>query len=172
MPPLPTRKPVSERAVNVLVLCHGNICRSPLAGAVLEQLLPEGSVRDRGLSTTERRLAAKKVRDYAERLQLNLSGHRSRRVTQEDCDWAHIVVYMDGGNRKRLGEFRMRGKLCLGAVIGLPRIPDPNYMRTGSAELKETLDDVVRACRRLAALVNKKSPDGEPSEELVNLLEV
>lgn len=143
----PTLKPP-----NVLVLCHGNVCRSPLAGAVLARGLGEDRVRTAGCKSydSSRRPppAAKKVREYADRLGYDLSGHRARTVTQEDLAWAGLILYMDRGNQERMGEVlttemwtRAR---CLGMYVGLPSVPDPAFVPRGP-ELDRLLGLVVQA---------------------------
>lgn len=142
----------------VLVVCHGNICRSPLAGAVLAHALGAERVRDRGLSK-DGQIVAKKIRDYAEDHRLrqcgligaDLNEHRSKVVTAEDMAWANIILYMDNANlAKLLTRGCPREKLhCLGHFIALPRIPDPNYMTKGP-ELDKVLGQVVEAARTVA----------------------
>jgi protein-tyrosine phosphatase len=119
---------------HLLVVCQGNICRSPLAAAILTNLLGEECVRDCGLSDKAGRIAAKKVREWAlAELGHDLSQHRSRTITQDDIDWADVILYMDNANREKLEKLPgTEGKLyCLAAVKSLPSIKDPNYMPRG-----------------------------------------
>jgi protein-tyrosine phosphatase len=140
-------QPKKLKRRNVLVVCHGNICRSPLAGRILKDRLGDDFVRDRGLSVREGLLAAKKVRDWATDNGYDLEGHRSVRVRQADVDWANIILYMDGGNRERLldaFEGVLPKLVCLGSCIGAEKIADPNYVKRGP-ELDALLAIVEKA---------------------------
>jgi len=82
------------------VLCLGNICRSPYAAGVLARALPDHEVRSAGFLEADRPPPREAVSVAAER-GVNLSGHRSVRVTPEGLDWADLVVVMDGRQRAR-----------------------------------------------------------------------
>lgn len=140
---------------NVLVVCHGNICRSPLVGVVL---IAQGfPVRSRGF-VNPGKLAAKKVREYAEGIGLDLSTHRSTLVSLRDVKWADEILYMDGGNLKRIREkFGDISCTCLASYVHLTRIPDPNYMKRGRG-LEETLETIVEASKKFC--VETKKPAG------------
>lgn len=95
------------------------------------------------------RLAAKKVREYADGLGYDLSVHRSKLTTLEDAEWADVIMYMD---QRNLGELRAafpgidNGKrlVCLGSWVGVDRIPDPGYLPRGD-RLRGILGMVVTA---------------------------
>lgn len=155
MPPRPTKKPL-----NVLVVCHGNVNRSPLAGAVLASKLGQGRVRTRCLRDKDGYLATKKVREFAAEAGYDLSNHRALRLEQVDVDWADRVVYMDTGNRRRLEQFNgaVGKSLCLAGYLpegrwprgwSQLRVPDPAYVPPGEY-LRELLTGIVEASERLA----------------------
>ena len=102
--------------------------------------------RDAGLSDRSGQIAAKRVRDYATNLGLDLTKHRSQQVTLKDCQWAKVILYMDGGNLKRIQnqfpEHANKG-ICLASYIGKTRLADPNYL--SGQELQDSLDDVREA---------------------------
>lgn len=143
---------------NLLVVCHGNICRSPLAGVILSTELGNESVRSRGFVNPNRR-AAKKIREYAERVGYDLSGHRSRIIGEEDVDWADKILYMDAGNLRRFGEkFGDSLKtVCLASYVHEEKIPDPNYLPRGD-RLECILDTIREACENLLREI--KNPAG------------
>lgn len=143
--------------MNILVVCHGSINRSPLSAAVLRKHLPvKGfSVKVAGFVNPGRRATAK-MREQALRLGYSLEEHRSQLVTPQLLSWADKIVYMDGGNLKRLRSFsgfvEEKG-VCLGEYCNPPvmRIRDPNFMRRGSEELIAVVDQLFGASRALAA---------------------
>lgn len=138
----------------VLVVCHGSICRSPLAGAVLRQRIPhQAQIEIAGLSdeSAKGRPAAKKVREWAKEQGIDLSQHRSQRVTQLLIDWTDEILYFDGGNLKRLAGYNCLAKCyCLGSWIGKSRIADPAFLRKDSVEFSDVLRQVVYASEAYA----------------------
>ena len=141
----------SEKRPRVLVVCHGNICRSPLAAGVLQRLLGLQSVRQGGFVNPGRR-SPLKIREFSKRAGHNLEEHRSRLITLSDIEWAQVILYMDGGNRKRLNSFEasLDGKCkCLGEFIGKDRIADPNFIPRGVG-LTNLLDSIVEASSNAA----------------------
>ena len=99
--PLRRRKAIEllrsrPRPTTVLVVCHGNICRSPLAAAVLaRELTSLGiAVRSGGFLGFNWPVPAEAVA-AAERLGVDLSEHRSRLVTVELVRAADLIVAME-----------------------------------------------------------------------------
>lgn len=134
----------------VLVVCKGNICRSPLAGAVMARIMGQDAVRDRGLKAKNGTIAAKKVREFAETIGYNLSEHRAVQVTTEDLEWAQLILYMDGSNLRMLNVWEPDcPMLCLGHYIDLPVIKDPAYEPRGP-KLTAMLTRVVAAAKKAA----------------------
>ena len=89
----------------LLVLCHGNICRSPFAAALLaRELTPLGvDVRSGGFIGFNRPPPAEAV-DAAKRHAVNLSDHRSRPVTADGVRTADLIVVMDTSQRRQICE--------------------------------------------------------------------
>ena len=102
------------------------------------------------------RKAAKKMREAAAELGFDLSRHRSQLVTPTLLKWAEAVVYMDGGNLRRLKAMKFPGKFpalfCLGhyAKPSVSRIPDPAFMKKGSSEFIGVVRLIADASQRLA----------------------
>jgi protein-tyrosine-phosphatase len=122
-------------------------------------------VRSRALKGYRRDLktlppASRKVREYAERLGYNLSQHRAVMVTTQDLRWADLILYMDTGNKERMGEVCTTEdhakSRCLGHYVGKHRIPDPAFVPRGP-ELDALLGLVVRAAEACAAEVLGKT---------------
>lgn len=105
---------------NVLVLCYGNICRSPVAAALLRQALPEGVVVESagfhahvGRASPANILAAAAEVDPA----LDLDAHRSARVTAEQVQRADLVLLMDADNWRRFAR-EFPGAVGRAALLG------------------------------------------------------
>lgn len=126
--------------MTVLILCHGNICRSPSAKALMAKAGFEDTV-SAGFKPDGTR-CPKKLREYmAETHSIDMGAFRSSLVTKEMLETAELVLYMDGGQKKRLvalweeyGLDQTRGELdhfCepLGRYLNTPqdRIGDPMF---------------------------------------------
>jgi protein-tyrosine phosphatase len=136
----------------VLVICHGNVNRSPACAAVLAGD-PRLKVTSAGLREKNVGMpAAKKMREAMAHYGFDLSGHRAQLVTQEMVDEADVVMYMDSGNLEKLvARFPMSGaKLrCLAEwAPGWKKIPDPAWLAAKSDEFSDVVQLIVSASRR------------------------
>jgi protein-tyrosine-phosphatase len=88
---------------SILVVCHGNICRSPFAAALLEQALgPVGiGVHSAGFVGPARRSPPEAVA-VAARRNVDLSRHRSRLLTADLVRSADLIVVMDAMQRRHV----------------------------------------------------------------------
>ena len=80
----------------VLVVCQGNICRSPFAAELLRRGEPQLEVESAGLSATPGRCADPSALALAPRWGVTLGGHRAQSVTSHNLDWADLVLGMEG----------------------------------------------------------------------------
>jgi len=78
----------------ILVICTGNICRSPVAAAMLQRRLTDAHVTSAGLSTEGEPAHVHSIESAAD-LGLDLSGHRSRRLTADAVNEADLVLGME-----------------------------------------------------------------------------
>lgn len=142
----------------ILVLCHGNMFRSPAAEYVLRE---EGlNVVSRGFHPS-RTHAAKRMREVMAERGYDLTPHVPRIVVPAELDVAAAVLYMDGGNRKRLEAMAatlppdaavLERSFCLGHFVGLPRIQDPAFKTADVAAFQGIVANIVEASKRFATL--------------------
>ena len=121
--------------MNVLFLCHGNINRSAAGEIILKKVKPDWNVKSAALKETKGgHITAKKMREALAELGYDGTGIRSTPVSQELIDWADVVFYMDDSNEEKLrakfGEEVFKKSIRMSNLIGLPKIPDPNYAKT------------------------------------------
>jgi low molecular weight protein-tyrosine phosphatase len=130
----------------------GNICRSPLAQGVFENVLRREGLEGEisvdsagtgswhvGSAPDDRALNAASLRG------LDISSQRARRITPEDCQNFDYILTMDEEN------YRMVSSLCQGSAVVRPfldfatnsperEVPDPYY---GGADGFERVLDLV-----------------------------
>jgi protein-tyrosine phosphatase len=142
----------------VLVVCYGNIYRSPFAGVSLRQSLPQMEVRSSGFHRVAGRASPERHVIMSRARNIDLSSHRSSKVTPEDLQWADIVVLMDRHNWGLLDDLGAdHSKLVwLGAFgPGDVEIADPYEL--DDAHAQRVLDQLEQASRELATRLQASS---------------
>jgi protein-tyrosine phosphatase len=112
---LAARQQVSEAGHprRILVVCHGNVCRSPYLEARLRQILPSVEVISAGFVGSDRAVPRVAVALGAQR-GLDLSLYRSLPLTQSKVSRADFVIVMDAGQARRLAAtFRIKRERIL-----------------------------------------------------------
>lgn len=151
----------SNADYQVLMVCSGNICRSPTMEAVLRAKLERVGLgrrvrvdsagtlsMPRGTPADPRAIAAADARGYA------LKGLRARPVVDEDFERFDLILAADEPNLRRLREAcpaSEQQRLDLLLAFGPSRegqgaldVPDPYYL--GPAAFDEALDLIEPAC--------------------------
>ncbi len=83
-----------DKPRRILVVCHGNICRSPYLQAVLQRALTGTAVTSAGFVGADRAVPQTALSLGAKR-GLDLSRHRSRPLTTPTVRSADLVIVMD-----------------------------------------------------------------------------
>jgi protein-tyrosine phosphatase len=155
-----------------LFVCMGNICRSPLAQGVFEDVLRredlEGEVFVDSAGTGRWHIGEppdSRASDAASLRGLDISAQRARQVRPEDCESFDYVLTMDEEN------YRAVAALCRGAAVVRPfldfaansperEVPDPYY--GGPDGFERVLDLVEEASEGLLEDIRERHLSRHP----------
>jgi len=143
--------------IKILFVCHGNICRSPMAACVMKALVKEAGVGNAvyiDSAATSREELGNPIYPPARRtLQehgIPLDGHRATQLQRQDYARYDYLVGMDGqniANMKRILGSDPAGKIhrLLDFAGSGADIPDPWY----TGDFEATYQQVTLGCRGL-----------------------
>ena len=116
---------------SLLVVCEGNICRSPMAQGVFAAALPQVQVASAGLSALSGVAADETAVRLLKGRGIDITAHRAVQVTRERCLQADLVLVMTSEQRKRLETMYPAacGRVFRLGEYGKRDIPDP-YRQT------------------------------------------
>ena len=137
--------------IKILFVCHGNICRSPMAEFIMKDLVAKaGRAADFEIDSAavSREEIGNNVyppaRRELQRHGVPCGGHAARQITRRDLEHFDYIYYMDAGNARYLarlfpGEKRKWQPL-------LPRdVADPWY----TGDFAQTWEDILAGCSRI-----------------------
>lgn len=116
---------------NILVLCTGNICRSPLVEAVLADAFKHNSdkhIWSAGIGALTGKGAHRHSQEIAQQHNLDLSGHVAQQLNSVMLSNADVVLVMDDGHLSymRAKYPQASGKtFLLGRWAENAQVPDP-----------------------------------------------
>ena len=154
--------------MNLLFVCLGNICRSPMAEAIMQKLVDDAGLTDRihldsaGLIAYHQGEGADpRMKSHAYRHGYRIT-HISRPVTERDFDTFDLILSMDDSNYDRLrslaptldaeAKVHRMTDYCTTHVID--HVPDPYY---GGAQGFENVIEILEdSCQGLLQAISEK----------------
>ncbi len=111
----------------ILTLCVGNICRSPIAEALLKQQFPEKTIWSAGLSALIGMPTDPFSLDVAAAYGLDLSVHRAQQLAGWMCQSAELILVMERAQQTEVERLYplVRGKVFRLGELGKFDIADP-----------------------------------------------
>ena len=136
--------------IKILFVCHGNICRSPMAEFVLKDMVKKagrsGEFQIASVATSREELgnpvyppAKREMNSHG----VACDGHRARQITAADVAQYDYIYYMDSNNARNLA------RMFPGETKFMPflnrNVADPWY----SGDFTQTWADVQEGCARI-----------------------
>ena len=140
--------------IKILFVCHGNICRSPMAEFVMKDLVAKAGLSDQfeiaSAATSTEEIgnpvyppARRKLSEHG----IDCSGKRARQLLNSDYEKYDLLIGMDHANLRSMyqicgGDFADKMHLLMDFTNRPGEVADPWY--TGNFD--ETYDDLTRGC--------------------------
>ncbi|THD96000.1 protein-tyrosine-phosphatase Etp [Shigella flexneri] len=113
---------------SILVVCTGNICRSPIGERLLRKRLPGVKVKSAGVHGLVKHSADATAADVAANHGVSLEGHAGRKLTAEMARNYDLILAMESEHIAQVTAIapEVRGKTMLfGQWLEQKEIPDP-----------------------------------------------
>jgi protein-tyrosine phosphatase len=134
----------------ILFVCHGNICRSPMAEFVMKDMVRKAGLADQftiASAATSREELGNPVYPPARRELashgLTCEGKYARQITARDLEEYDYIYYMDSRNRRYLGQMFPKFDRFLPFLDR--DVADPWF----SGDFTQTWADICEGCERI-----------------------
>ncbi|MBS7299376.1 MAG: low molecular weight phosphotyrosine protein phosphatase [Eubacteriales bacterium] len=143
--------------IRILFVCHGNICRSPMAEFVMKDLVKKNNAQDmfeiESCATSREEIgnsvyppAKQKLAEHG----ISCKGKTARQMTKEDYNYFDYIVAMDRFNLRNMHPFigedvDNKVSLLLDYTDRTGDVADPWY----TGDFEKTWQDVTAGCEGL-----------------------
>lgn len=152
--------------IRILFVCLGNICRSPMAEAVLRHQIRLEGLEDRMIVDSagtamwhEGKPPHKGTRAQLDNYQISYEGMTARQIIQNDFNQFEYIITMDDQNMSDIEmEFTISDRVYVAKLMDFvenPKevnVPDPYY----TGDFDYTYELITDACNNLLAFIQKK----------------
>ncbi len=150
--------------IKLLFVCHGNICRSPMAEFVMKDLVKKAGLESEfyiASAATSREEIGNPVYPPARRKLaehgIACGGHAARQMTRQDYDSFDFLVGMDRANLRNMrsicgGDRDNKISLLMDYTSRPGDVADPWY----TGDFEATWQDVSEGCQALLKLLQKE----------------
>lgn len=148
--------------IKILFVCHGNICRSPMAEFLLKKLVSDKGVADKFLiesaATSTEELGNPVhygTRQVLKKYNIDFSNKRARQINSSDYEKYDYIIGMDRYNMRNMirvfGEDKQNKLSLLLDYTDEPRdVADPWY----TGDFSATEEDVLNGCAAFLEKLN------------------
>lgn len=147
-------------AMKILFVCHGNICRSPMAEFIMRDMCEKRGITDvvtASAATSTEELGNRVhygTRSVLDRLGIDCSDKRARQITRSDYDEYDLIIGMDSANIRNMTRYWGDKAHKIHKLLDFTErrnadVADPWY--TGNFE--RTYLDVKEGCEGLIAAI-------------------
>ena len=138
----------------IMFVCHGNICRSPIAEFVMKKLVRENGLQDElyiasSATSTEEIWNGKgnpvypPARRELAKHGISCDGHAAHQITQREYEMYDYIYYMDRSNKRYLQRLLKDTDKCFPLLDR--DVADPWY----TGDFARTWEDIVEGCTKI-----------------------
>ena len=150
--------------IKILFVCHGNICRSPMAEFIMKDMVKKARLEDRfeiaSAATSFEEIGNPVYPPARRELQkhgISCAGHAARHMERSDYDYYDYLVGMDQYNLRNMARIcggDPKGKLhMLMAFTGSDAIVDDPWY---TGRFGEVYDQIVAGCAAMMEEIRRK----------------
>jgi protein-tyrosine-phosphatase/predicted ATP-grasp superfamily ATP-dependent carboligase len=141
---------------SVMIMCKGNICRSPFATILAGKIWPNANIIQAGTFSTGGRPSPDDAVIVAQQFDIDLSSHKSRVVTKEELTKVDVILAFDGENLQSLRKVYSGAEektLLLGSLISSSRCVIDDPYGKGPLAFESCYNDITKAMEVLKVSV-------------------
>ena len=163
----------------ILFICHGNICRSPMAEFVMKDLVKKAGLASQfhieSAATSREEIgntvyppARRKLAEHG----ISCEGHAARQLTNRDYDEYDLLIGMDQANLRDMyricgGDYAEKMSLLMDHTAHPGNVADPWY----TEDFEATWQDVLDGCQGLLKEFMTERGDSNGKNDNIQLFE-
>ncbi|MBQ7733640.1 MAG: low molecular weight phosphotyrosine protein phosphatase [Synergistaceae bacterium] len=143
--------------IRILFVCHGNICRSPMAEFIMKHLVREAGCQDKFFISSAAATSEEigndmypNAKSELKRHGIKFTRHEARKLTRSEANDWDVIIAMDNENLYDIAyilgsESESKVKLLMSFTGENREVSDPWYTRN----FERAYDDIYRGCEAL-----------------------